>query len=87
MVKEIIIKNKLGLHGRPASLLVTTAQKFQADIKLKKDKITVDAKSILEVMSIACAKGTPLVIRASGVDENAALESLVDLIDNKFGEE
>ncbi len=87
MVKEVIIKNKFGLHGRPASLLVETARKFQADIQLGKDGTAVDAKSILEVLSIACGKGTPIAIRARGVDEAEAVRSLADLIDNRFGEE
>jgi phosphocarrier protein len=87
MVKEVVIKNKFGLHSRPATLLVATAQKFKADIQLRKDETAVDAKSILEVMSIACAQGTSLAIKAQGVDEVEALDSLTDLINNRFGEE
>lgn len=87
MVKKIVIKNKLGLHNRPASLLVSTARKFKADIQLHRGETAVDAKSILEVMSIACGKGTPLAIRASGIDEEEAVKSLAALFDNRFGEE
>ena len=87
MVKKVIIKNKNGLHSRPASQLVALAQKFQAEIQLRKDDTEVDAKSILEVMSIACARGTSLAICARGIDEAEAVSSLAALIDNRFGEE
>ena len=85
--KEITIKNKSGLHSRPSTLLVETAKKFTADIRLVQDQMSVDSKSILDVMSLGCALGTRLTITARGKDAEEALDALAKLISDKFGEE
>ncbi|MEA3548457.1 MAG: HPr family phosphocarrier protein [Thermodesulfobacteriota bacterium] len=87
LTKEITIKNKSGLHSRPSTLLVETAKRFSADIRLIQDQMSVDSKSILDVMSLGCALGTRLTITARGKDAEEALEALAKLISNKFGEE
>lgn len=85
--KELLVTNKWGLHGRTSAMLVEAARKYEADIWLIRDDAVVDCKSILDVMTMACTQGTPVVIRAKGVDAEAALADLAELMDNKFGEE
>ena len=87
LTKEITIKNKSGLHSRPSTLLVETAKKFSADIHLILDQMSVNCKSILDVMSLGCTHGTRLTITARGKDAEKALDALAKLISDKFGEE
>jgi len=85
--KKLRISNVLGLHGRASASLVETASRFAADIRLVRDGEEVDAKSILDVMSIACVRGSVVTVRAKGVDAEAALTAIEILVRNKFGEE
>ena len=87
MKREVTIINKLGLHARAAAKFVTLASKFEADIRLSRDKREVNGKSIMGVMMLAAAKGTRLEIQASGVDAAQALDSLEQLILQRFGED
>ena len=82
----ITITNKLGLHARAAAKLVHTAGGFQSKITLTKDGDEVDGKSILGLLLLAASKGTPLLFRADGTDEGAAIAALQDLVDRKFDE-
>jgi len=84
--REVTIINKLGLHARAAAKFVTLAAKFETDIRLSRDKKEVNGKSIMGVMMLAAAKGTRLEIQASGVDAAQALDSLEQLILQRFGE-
>jgi phosphocarrier protein HPr len=79
--------NKLGLHARPAAMLVQKASKFKSEIKLKKDDIEANAKSILSVMMLAAEVGSFVIIKAEGDDEAQAVEALAQLFTEKFGEE
>ncbi|RLG50173.1 MAG: phosphocarrier protein HPr [Thermoproteota archaeon] len=79
--------NKVGLHARPASLFVQTARKFKSQIKVKKDGNEADAKSILGVLSLGAEYGHTITITADGPDAEEAVNTLVSLIENKFGEE
>lgn len=81
------IENKFGIHARPASAIVKTASKYQADIHIEKDTQRVSAKSIMGLMMLAAAHGTTLTIHAEGPDESEALTALEELFINKFGEE
>lgn len=81
------IENKTGIHARPASLFVQTASKFKSKVQIKAKGKTVDAKSILMIMSMGLVKGTEVTISADGADEADAVKTLKELIDNKFGEE
>lgn len=83
---DITISNKLGLHARAAAKLVDCASAFASKIELQKESKSVDAKSIMSVMLLAAGQGTALRLRISGKDENAALDALCQLINNKFGE-
>lgn len=85
--KEAEIKNKLGLHARPASLLVKLAGKFESEIQISKDDTEINAKSILGVMMLAAGPGQKLSVSAKGPDEEEAVEAITALIDSGFGEE
>ena len=85
--KTITIENKTGIHARPASIFVQTATKFKSKIQLQAKGKTIDAKSILMIMSMGLVKGTEDTIIADGPDEAEAVKALKDLIDSKFGEE
>lgn len=81
------IENKTGIHARPASLFVQTASKFKSKVQIKAKGKTVDAKSILMIMSMGLTKGTEITLSADGPDEADAVKTLKELVDNKFGEE
>ncbi|MFZ7120958.1 MAG: HPr family phosphocarrier protein [Eubacteriaceae bacterium] len=85
--KKVIIKNKSGLHARPASVLVRIANEFKSDIYIKKDSATVSAKSIMGVLVLGVSKGDEIIIQADGSDEVEALEAIVKMIKLKFNEE
>jgi phosphocarrier protein len=85
--KEVEIKNKLGLHARPASLLVRLAGKFEAEIMLSKDDTEINAKSILGVMMLAAGPGQSVTISAEGSDADEAVDAIASLIESGFGEE
>lgn len=88
-MKEVTIeiKNKTGLHARPAALFVQTASKFSSQIWVEKDNKKVNAKSIVGIMSLGVSQGNVVKLSAEGDDEEAAIKALVDLIESKFGEE
>lgn len=81
------VKNKLGLHARPAALFVQAAGRFASEITLSKDGTTVNGKSIMGVMMLAAGQGSVLRISAVGIDEEEAAEELAGLIESGFGEE
>ena len=85
--REIQVTNKLGLHARPAAMLVQMASKFKSEIRLKKEDVEANAKSILSVMMLAAEVGSSVIIRAEGEDEEQALETLAKMFHEKFGEE
>jgi phosphocarrier protein HPr len=88
ITKTVTIPNKLGLHARPASLFVKTAAQFESDIKIEKDGVEVNGKSIMGVMMLAAEQGSEITIRADGPDEKEAMKALMDLIEvRKFDEE
>ena len=79
--KTVIVQSETGLHARPASIFVKTANGFTANITITKDLKTVDAKSILKVLSLGVGQGKSIVIAADGVDEKDAVDKLAGLID------
>jgi len=88
MVQKVVqIKNKLGMHARPALLFVNTAAKFKADVYLGRDDHEVNGKSIMGVMMLAAELGSKLTITVKGQDEKKAIKALIELIENKFNEE
>lgn len=85
--RDVAIVNKLGLHARAASKLVTEASRFDSDIRVAKDGREVSGKSIMGVMMLAAARGSRIRITAEGGDAEAALDALEELIRDRFGEE
>lgn len=84
--EEIEIGNKLGLHARAAAKLVHTASRFDSDVTIGNNEEEVNAKSILGLLTLAASKGTRVRVRASGPDEDEAVDAVVDLIKDRFGE-
>lgn len=84
--KNIEIVNKLGLHARAAAKLVSTAGQFTSEVLLRKDHQEINAKSIMGVMMLAASMGTVLTLKTSGPDQQQAMDALVALISDKFGE-
>ena len=82
--RTVTINNPQGLHARPAYMLAALAGKFDAKIEIIKDSERVDAKSILSIMTLAAEQGTDLDIEADGDDAQAAIDALVDLVEQKF---
>lgn len=86
MKKEIEIINKLGLHARASTKLTQTASQFTSETFIERNGRRVNAKSIMGVMMLAASKGSVITIESHGDDETAAVQALVDLINNRFGE-
>ena len=85
--RQITIKNKLGLHARPAMQFVDIANKYSCSIKVCKGDQVVDGKSIMQMMMLAATIGTVLKLAAEGDDAEKALTALENLINARFGEE
>ncbi|MBN3859391.1 HPr family phosphocarrier protein [Neisseriaceae bacterium PsAf] len=87
MIKQYIkIINKLGLHARASSLFVQTASRFQSDINVTFKGNTINGKSILGLMMLAANQGSIITLEINGPDEDEALSTLVELIQDYFGE-
>lgn len=84
--ESLTITNTIGLHARPAALLVKTAAEFKSDIVIVKEGRAVNAKSLLSLMGAAVRQGDVIIVRTSGEDEQAALAAITALIRNGFGE-
>lgn len=86
ITRTVTIVNKLGLHARAASVFVKTASRFEAEIKISNSRKEADGKSIMAVLMLQTACGSKVTLTANGADENEAMETMVELIDNRFGE-
>ena len=84
--QDVEIINKLGLHARASAKLTQTAGQFQSAIWLTRNNRRINAKSIMGVMMLAAAKGSTLNLETEGEDESAAMDALLALINDKFGE-
>lgn len=84
--REVEIINKLGLHARASTKLTQTASQFASEIWIERSGRRVNAKSIMGVMMLAAGKGSIVTLEAEGKDENEAVDALVELINNRFGE-
>ncbi len=85
--REFVVKNKLGLHARPASAFVRKAAEFKSQIMVNKEGLEINGKSIMGLMMLAAEHGARLTVKASGPDEKEAIEAFAQLFDQKFGEE
>ena len=84
--RTVKVANKLGLHARPAAMLVTVAARYESEVFLTKDSLRVNGKSIMGVMMLAAEKGSELTIEVNGRDEEKALEEIVRVVESGFGE-
>ncbi len=87
ITKNFTIQNRLGIHARPAAMLAKEAARHRCDIRVEKDGLDINGKSIMGIMMLAAAQGNVIRILAKGEDENEAIQALGELIHNKFGEE
>lgn len=85
--RELTVRNKAGIHTRPASMIVRTASKFDADVILRRDRYEINGKSVIGVMTLAAEQGATLTLVVDGQDEKAAADALEDLFEDGFGEE
>lgn len=85
---EVTVSNPQGVHARPSSLIVQLAANFESDITIEHvtEGFSVNAKSVMEIITLAAPKGTLLCVRASGTDAETAVRSIVNLIEAGFEE-
>ena len=84
--QQIEIVNRLGLHARASAKLTQVAGSFKSEVWMTRDGRRVNAKSIMGVMMLAAGKGSSVELETEGTDEQAAMDALVALIEDKFGE-
>jgi phosphocarrier protein len=85
--RQITIKNRAGLHTRPAATLVKTAARFQSDFFIEKDGMEINGKSIIGVMTLAAEQGSTLNLRFDGEDEEGAAAAIMELFERGFDEQ
>lgn len=83
---KLVVTHPDGLHARPASLFVKTAQKFKSNIRVSYNGVEANAKSILSILTLGAVKGAEVTICSEGEDSEEALLALRSLIDSNFGE-
>ena len=84
---EFVIPNKLGFHARASALLVKTSSGFSSEIRIVREGVEVNGKSIMGIMMLAAAKGSTITLKVDGPDEVEAYAAIGELIRNGFGEE
>jgi phosphocarrier protein len=85
--KEVTIKNRAGIHARPAALIVQTANKFDSQISFEKEDDRINGKSIMGIITLGAGYKTTLKVIAEGEDEVEAVEAIVALFENRFEED
>jgi len=85
--QKVTIKNRAGIHARPAALIAQTANRFASEIIIERDEARINAKSIMGIITMAASYNTVLIVSADGTDEKEAIEALTALFDNKFEED
>ncbi len=83
---QVRIRNRSGLHARPAAVFHDLANTFRAEVTVLKDGLRADGKSLIEILSLGAERGAEVMIRAEGEDAEAAVQALVSLIQSGFGE-
>lgn len=87
ITKTVTIKNRAGIHARPAALIAQTANRFSCDILIEREDTRINAKSIMGIITMAASYNSVLVLCADGTDEQGAVEALETLFNNKFEED
>ena len=86
-VKDVVVKNQVGLHARPATFFIQKANEFKSSIWVEKEERRVNGKSLLGVLSLGIIGGTAIRIIADGSDQDLAVNSLVALVESEFSDE
>ncbi len=86
IIREVEVKNRAGLHTRPASMIVREASKYESDFYIEKDGYEINGKSIIGVMTLAAEQGAKLKLKFEGPDEEEAAEAITRLFEEAFGE-
>lgn len=85
--RTVTLKNKLGLHARAAAKIVNVSSRYGSEVFLEKDGRKVNGRSILGILTLACPIGSLITVEADGLDAKDVMRELVELVENKFGEE
>ena len=85
--RSATVVNQLGLHARAAARFVHLASRYRSQVRVARDTKVMDGKSIMGILLLAAARGTAITVEAVGVDEQAAVDALVQLVETGFGEE
>ncbi|MGM0380006.1 MAG: HPr family phosphocarrier protein [Bacillota bacterium] len=85
--KDVCVKNKTGLHARPASIFVKLAKTFKSEVFIQKDDKKVNGKSMLGILGMSIGCGDEITIKVNGEDEKKAIKSIYDLFENELMEE
>lgn len=85
--KQVTVKNRAGIHARPAAIIARAANNYECEINLCRDDMVVNAKSIMGVITMAAGYNTVLTLKCDGVDEEKASADIIALFDSKFEEE
>jgi phosphocarrier protein HPr len=82
--RVVVVKNKQGIHARPAEMFVRRAQQFQSKIEIVRDGYRVEAKSIMNLLTLGAAQGTELTLEAEGSDAQEAVDALAEVVEKDF---
>lgn len=86
LIRKVQVKNRMGLHTRPATTIVRLLQNCKSDVFFTLRQETINAKSILSILMLAAKKNSKITIRVEGEDADQTMEKLVEAFENKFGE-
>lgn len=86
LVHKVQVKNRMGLHTRPATMIVKILQNCNCDVHFTHKKDTINAKSILSILMLAARKNSKITIKVEGEDANLTMERLIEIFENQFGE-
>ena len=86
IASDVTVKNRAGIHARPAALLVEVASQFSCEVYIVKDGSRINAKSIMGILTLGAAYNTTMSIETDGDDEQSALDALVNLFESRFEE-
>ena len=87
LTHDVTIKNRAGIHARPAALIVQTANEFESEIFLEKDNNSINAKSIMGIITLGAGYNSVIKVKTDGNDEEDALQAIVNLFESRFEEE
>jgi phosphocarrier protein HPr len=82
--RVVVVPNKQGIHARPAEMFVRRAQQFQSKIEIVHDNYRVEAKSIMNLLTLGAAQGTQLTLEAEGSDAQEAVDALAEVVEKDF---